>query len=150
MKKALAILLVLILAISISACNVIIPTDTKSTTSTIASTTSSTNQNKPSDSPNDSFDVSEGLVFVRNKDRQSYSIGSIGTCTDLYIVIPDTYNGLPVTSIGGHAFKSCTSLVSIVFKGTTEQWNEIEFGEEWYYNISAIEVICSNGTVTIQ
>ena len=62
MKKALAILLVSILAISISACNVIIPTDTKLTTSTIASTTSSTNQNKPSDSPNDSFDVSEGLA----------------------------------------------------------------------------------------
>ena len=59
--------------------------------------------------------ASEGLEFTLNSDGQSYSVTGIGTCTDNDIVIPETYEGLPVTSIGhGGAFQYCYSLTSIV------------------------------------
>jgi hypothetical protein len=47
---------------------------------------------------------SEGLVYSINIDRSSYSIKSIGSCTDTHIVVPEMYNGLPVTEIGRYAF----------------------------------------------
>ena len=56
---------------------------------------------------------SEGLKFTLNNDGLSYSVTGIGTCTDTDVVIPDTYEGLPVTSIGNGAFKRCESMTSI-------------------------------------
>ena len=57
--------------------------------------------------------ASEGLEFALNEDGQSYSVIGIGTCTDIDIVIPNKYEGLPVTAIGGEAFYNCTGLTSI-------------------------------------
>ena len=42
-----------------------------------------------------------------------YEVTGIGTVTGTDIVIPATYNGLPVTSIGSDAFEDCTDLTSI-------------------------------------
>ena len=56
---------------------------------------------------------SEGLEFTLNYDRQSYSVAGIGSCTDTNVIIPSTYNKLPVTSIGNNAFRDCRSLTSI-------------------------------------
>ena len=56
---------------------------------------------------------SVGLSYTLNSDEKSYAVTGRGTCTDTDIVIPDTYNGLPVTSIGEFAFQNCTSLQSI-------------------------------------
>lgn len=53
---------------------------------------------------------SEGLEFRLNDDGTSYSAWGIGTCEDADVVIPDTYNGLPVTSVAHYAFKMCKSL----------------------------------------
>ena len=58
---------------------------------------------------------SEGLEFALNSDKSAYSVSGIGTCTDSDIVIPSTYSGLPVTSIGDNAFYDCDSLTSITF-----------------------------------
>ena len=57
--------------------------------------------------------ASQGLKFTLNGDGQSYSVTGIGTCTDTDIVIPDTYEGLPVTSIGNSAFNNKNSIRSI-------------------------------------
>ena len=54
-----------------------------------------------------------GLAYDLNSDGTSYSVTGIGTCTDTDIVIPSTYNNLPVVSIGMTAFSSCEGLTSI-------------------------------------
>ncbi|MBR6751333.1 MAG: leucine-rich repeat domain-containing protein [Clostridia bacterium] len=56
--------------------------------------------------------VGRSLSFIKNQDN-TYSVsGFSGSPTD--VIIPSTYNGLPVTSIGDAAFRNCTSLTSVV------------------------------------
>ena len=94
-----------------------------------------------------------GWAFALNPDGKSYSVSM---CASMYseIVIPDTYNGMPVTSIGRQAFWNCMSLKTvtipssvtsigygafygcnnlkiITFKGTEAQWNAITKGTGW-------------------
>lgn len=57
---------------------------------------------------------SEVLTYELNGDESSYSITGIETCTSTHIVIPDTYQGKPVTQIAVSAFKNCTSLIEVV------------------------------------
>jgi len=55
-----------------------------------------------------------------------------------------------VTEIRSVAFFDCTSLEEIVFDGTMEQWNAITFGFDWNTNIPATEVVCRDGTVSLE
>jgi hypothetical protein len=55
-----------------------------------------------------------------------------------------------VTNIQNDAFSGCTALTTIIFEGTVEQWNKIVFGQYWRTHVPATEVICSNGTVTLE
>ncbi len=54
-----------------------------------------------------------GLNYQVNNDEITCSVTGIGTATDTDIVIPSTYEGKPVTSIGSYAFGSCSSLTSV-------------------------------------
>ena len=56
---------------------------------------------------------SQGLKYTLNSDGKSYSVSDIGSCTDKDIIIPETYNNMPVTSIGKNAFIDRTGLTSI-------------------------------------
>ena len=47
---------------------------------------------------------SQGLVFELSEDQKSYIFVGLGECKDDEIIIPPTYNGLPVTHIGDYAF----------------------------------------------
>ena len=55
----------------------------------------------------------EELAYTLSDDSTYYIVKGIGKCTDKDIVIPDIYEGLPVTSIGDRAFRECTNLTSV-------------------------------------
>ena len=56
---------------------------------------------------------SVGLILTLSSDGKGYSVTGIGECTDKDVIIPGEFNGIPITSIGGSAFRDCTSLTSI-------------------------------------
>lgn len=53
------------------------------------------------------------LAFALNEDGKGYTVTGLGTCTGTNIVIPSTYNDLPVTAIGEKAFYKCDTAVSV-------------------------------------
>ena len=59
--------------------------------------------------------ASEGLEYelLEIPDNSCYSVTGIGSCTDTIVVIPSTYNGLPVFSIGESAFNNCDWITEI-------------------------------------
>ena len=59
---------------------------------------------------------SVGLSYSRNYD--TYYVSGIGTCTDVDIVIPKTYDGLPVTGISASAFSNNSTIRSVVIPYT--------------------------------
>lgn len=90
------------------------------------------------------------LEFELNSDGASYSVIGIGDFTDTELVLPDTYNGYPVTevrscafqgnsfitsvttggnirSIEAYAFESCSSLKTVIFSDSLERLGENAF-----------------------
>jgi len=65
------------------------------------------NSTEPSDNGN-----SDNLEFMLNSDGKSYSVTGIGNCIDKDIIIPSTYENLPVTNINSWAF-NCESMTSV-------------------------------------
>ena len=108
-----------------------------------------------------SITIPEGVTsigdsaFVRCRSLTSITIPdgvtSIGNaafdhCFNLTsITIPDS-----VTSIGDKVFYCCFDLTSITYTGTVEQWETIKLGSNWNEEVPATEVICSDGTVSLQ
>ena len=101
--------------------------------------------------------ASQGLAFSINEDGVSYSVTGIGTCADKDVVIPATYNGLPVTaigdlafyynktitsvvipdsvtSIGYRSFDSCTSLVNVTIPSSVTS-----IGNDAFYNCTSLK-----------
>ena len=69
---------------------------------------------------------SEGLEFELNADGKSCTVTGIGSFKGTNLVI-DTYNNLPVTSIGDYAFSRCDSLVSITIGGSVTSIGDSSF-----------------------
>lgn len=57
---------------------------------------------------------SDGLEFTLSDDEMSYVVTGTGICIDSDIVIPSTYNNLPVKEIGPGAFYEFTAMTSVV------------------------------------
>ena len=57
--------------------------------------------------------ASQGLAYIL-KDDGTYEVSGIGTCQDTNLVIPNEYDGKPVTSIGNQAFDECNSLTTLI------------------------------------
>ena len=57
--------------------------------------------------------ASEGLAMVLISEGE-YTVSGIGTCTDTEILIPTTYNDLPVVSVEASAFLNNTAITSVV------------------------------------
>lgn len=89
--------------------------------------------------------TSQGLLYTLNSDGVSYSVKK-GDCTDSVIVIPDTYEGLPVTVISIGAFYNCQDLTSVTIGDnvTTIQGSA-------FYNCSNLsEIFIPDSVTTIQ
>lgn len=84
---------------------------------------------------------SVGLKYYLSSDRNYYIVSGIGTCTDTELVIPHMYENLPVVSIGSSAFSGCTSLTSIKYCGTEEEWDAISKGSHWDIDIDSCTII---------
>ena len=112
--------------------------------------------------------ASNGLVFVLNEDQNSYSLVDVGSCTDVEVIIPRYYKGLPVTkigdgaflnkeeitrvvipegllNIGNGAFRSCTGLESVVFPSTLTS-----IGEYAFYNCALSSLALPEGVTEIK
>ena len=89
--------------------------------------------------------VSEGLEYMLRNGDTEYSVTGIGSCTDTKIVIPSTYNGLPVTAIGDDAFGDCESLTSIEIPNSVTSIGEYAFCDCY----SLTNVTMGNGITSI-
>ncbi len=88
--------------------------------------------------------ISTGFEFELNEDETSYTLTGIGTCTDTFINVPNTFNGLPVTAIKNEAFNN-TNITGIVLSNNT-----IRIGDYAFANCSQLEsVTLQKGVTTI-
>jgi len=76
-----------------------------------------------------------GLEYQLNSSGTGYYV-SKGTVTDGKVVIPATYNDLPVTNIGDNAFKSCTGITSVIIHS-----NVTYIGDSAFYGCTGITKI---------
>jgi hypothetical protein len=58
--------------------------------------------------------------------------------------------GNSVTSIEKYAFWDCSSLTNIAFNGTKAEWNAIEKGENWKFNVPATVIQCKDEDINIK
>ena len=56
---------------------------------------------------------SKGLFYIKNSDGSGYAVSGIGSCTDVDVIIPETYEGLPIIAINDLAFEDCYRITSI-------------------------------------
>lgn len=76
--------------------------------------------------------ATEGLVYILSPEQDEYYVSDyVGPSTD--IVIPDTYNGLPVTKILGREYLDST-YDSLILDGYTEYSKFPEDAPEWVKN----------------
>ena len=89
-----------------------------------------------------------GLTKVNWNATACTSAGSYGypifqNCSNLATV----NIGNNATTIPSYVFKDCTGLASIEYDGTIEQWQAIQFGENWNAGTGEYVVHCTDGTV---
>ena len=92
---------------------------------------------------NEVKEPSQGLKYSLSEDGQSYSVTGIGTCEDTDLVIPDTYEGLPVTSIGERAFYNRDSLTSVTIPNSV-----MSIGSSAFYDCDGLTSVTIGSGVT--
>lgn len=84
-----------------------------------------------------------GLAYTLDDSGSSYIVSGIGACTDNYVIIPSTYKGLPVTSIGDNAFWDCENLTSITIPDSVTS-----IGDGAFVNCTSLTSITIPSSVT--
>lgn len=85
---------------------------------------------------------SEGLKYTLLSD-DTYSVTGLGSCTDTDVVIPSTYNGKAVTSIGNKAFYMCKTLTSIIIPDSV-----MSVGSSAFYGCGGLTSVTIPDSVT--
>ena len=75
------------------------------------------------------FKLSEGLSFAINALGNGYVLTGIGSCADKDIIVPEEYEGLPITEIGASAFRGNTYITSMIIPKGVTVINERAFEE---------------------
>ncbi len=69
------------------------------------------------------------LEFLLNEDGESYRVVGMGTCRSGYIVVPESYNGKPVTAIGAAAFFGQKELEFVELPETVKKIGNAAFSD---------------------
>lgn len=80
----------------------------------------------------DAEQASEGLEYALSEDGRSYIVIGIGDCEDNDLIIPATYNGLPVAAIAAEAFAYNDYLYSVVIPDSITHIGDSAFTDSWY------------------
>lgn len=108
MKSALKILLCMVLVLA--------------TVLTFIGCDSSNNSNNDNPPPEEPGPAPTGtLSYKLNEDEKSYTVSGIGTYEGNRLIIPETYEGLPVTVIGKNAFQGCKNFVSVTIPNSVRR-----------------------------
>ncbi len=77
------------------------------------------------------------------------SLEKIGEDAFSYCAIEEITIPISCTVISRFAFYHCQNLSKIYYEGTIEQWKEIHIEKYWKYSTPAIQIICTNGTISV-
>ena len=81
-------------------------------------------------------EYSEGLSYELIDEKEEYRVSDIGSCTDTEIIVPEEYEGLPVTEIGEKAFYGCGDVISITIPDTI-----VKIGDKAFADCGALEEV---------
>ena len=87
--------------------------------------------------------TSKGLKFSLSADKTCYSLSGIGSCKDTDIIIPASYNDLPVTSIEYRSFSYNESITSVSIPSSITS-----IGDQAFYNCSELKSVTIPKSVT--
>ena len=82
-------------------------------------------------------EASQGLAYSLALDGNSYIVSGKGSCEDTEIVIPATYQALPVTAVGANAFNGNQAITSVFLPASI-----VEIGANAFYdckNLTTVE-----------
>lgn len=107
-----------------------------------------------------SLTISNGVASISNT--------AFAGCTLTSVVIPESMTRLSaflfmdcgeltsvtlpvsITYIAREAFTLCYALTTLTYEGTMEQWRAIEIDADWRIYSSLVEVVCSDGVITLE
>ncbi len=99
--------------------------------------------NTPDGSGDEGEHMDTGLIFTVNADNTTYTVSGYNGSAS-HIIIPSTYKGGSVTSIGDYAFSGCTWLTSITIPDSVTSIGDGAFGMCYklieVYNCSSLKL----------
>ncbi len=99
----------------------------------------------PEESESNEKDSEAERLFSFERKGDEYCVVGLNDPTQINIVIPDTYRGLPVTTVGSWAFAYNESIVSVTFSENLDSIEECAF--EQCYGLK--NIVFGNGIATI-